>query len=261
MIDAAFPTLPPMVAPAAGAALGLIAGSFLAALVVRWPDGRSIARGRSACDACRRPLTATELIPLLGFAVSRGRCRTCGRRIDAVHPAIEALAALIGATALAVAPGWDGVAGALFGWILLALATLDLRHHWLPDALTLPLLGLGLIAGATGLEPSLVDHVAGAALGFATLRLIAAAFRRLRGRDGLGGGDPKLLGAIGAWLGWAALPWVVLLAAGGGLAAVAALHLAGRPVAATTPLPFGTMLAAAAVAIWLAQAAGCHGLQ
>lgn len=252
MIEAAVPTLPLGAAAAAGTALGLIAGSFAATVVRRWPEGRSVARGRSRCDSCDRPLTAAELMPLLGYLACRGRCRTCGAAIDPLHPVVEALAAVIGAAALAVAPGWDGVAGALFGWTLLTLAALDLRHRWLPDALTLPLLGGGIVAGLAGLEPTLADRVIGAAAGFAVLWLIAWAYRLTRGREGLGGGDPKLLAALGAWLGWASLPDVVLIAALGGLAAAAALMLAGRKVAATDALPFGTLLAAAGFGAWLA---------
>ena len=240
----------------AGAGLGLIAGSFAAALVMRWPAGRSVMRGRSHCDACDRRLGVVELIPLLGYALARGRCASCAARIDPLHPVMEVLAALAGALALGAAPGWAGAAGALFGWFLLTLAALDLRHRWLPDALTLPLLGLGLAGGAAGLAPGFADRATGAALGFGSLWALAAVYRAARGRDGLGGGDPKLLGAIGAWVGWAVLPDVVLIAAVGGLAGVVAARLGGRPVAATDQLPFGTLLAVAGFGVWLAQAVG-----
>jgi len=236
-----------------GALFGLIVGSFAATLVVRWPE-RSVLAGRSSCDNCGRQLSPFELVPLVSYMWNRGRCARCSAAIAAWHPAIEAVAALIGGAALWVDPGWGGVAGALFGWTLLTIAALDLRHRWLPDRLTLPLLVAGLGAGALGLMPPLGDRVIGAAAGFGSLWLLAWGFRRLRGRDGLGGGDPKLLGAIGAWLGWAALPDVVLVAALGGLAVVAVLRLLRRPVAAE--LPLGTMLAAVAFGMWLVQAAG-----
>ncbi len=243
-------------AAAAGGLSGLIAGSFCATLILRWPADRAISRGRSRCDGCKRALTALELVPLLGFAASRGRCRTCGTSIDPVHPAVELLAAVIGAAALAIAPGWEGIAGALFGWALLTLAALDLQHRWLPDALTFPLLAAGLATGAASLPPQLADRAIGAVAGFGVLWLIGQGYRLARGREGLGGGDPKLLGAIGAWLGWAALPDVVLSAALAGLAGVAVARLAGRTVTATDALPFGTLLAAAGFAVWLAEAAG-----
>lgn len=239
---------------AIGAGLGLIAGSFLATLVLRWPQGRGIATGRSACDHCARPLGVTELVPLLSFLASRGRCRTCGGAIDRRHPLIEAGMAAIGALALWVAPGMAGLAGALFGWLLLTLAALDAEHHWLPDRLTLPLLILGLAAGWAGVPPSLGERLIGAAGGFGALWLIGAAYRLLRGRVGLGGGDPKLFGAIGAWLGWQMLPFVLLLAAVAGLLAVLAMRLRGEAVTATTRLPFGTLLAVAAFPVWIVVA-------
>ena len=241
----------PAVWVALGALLGLAAGSFIATLVIRWPAGRSVVHGRSACDACAARLGLRDLIPLASYVAARGRCRACGRAIDRLHPAIEAVAAGIGATALAVAPGWAGLVGAVFGWMLLALAALDYRHFWLPDRLTLPLAALGLAVGATGIGPSLATRAIGMITGWLALRLVALVYSQLRRRDGLGGGDPKLLGALGAWLGAAALPWVVLLAALGGLAVVAIRAVSGRPVAATDRLPFGTFLAAAGFIVWL----------
>ncbi|MGF7147896.1 leader peptidase (prepilin peptidase)/N-methyltransferase [Sphingomonas zeicaulis] len=258
---AAFEPIEPMLGIAApawaalGAGLGLVAGSFLATLAVRWPEGRGIAIGRSTCDACGQPLRWFELVPLLSFAAQRGRCRRCGGRIDARHPLIEVAAALIGAAAMIAAPGLAGLAGALFGWLLLTLATLDVEHHWLPDRLTIPLAAAGIAVGAAGVSPTLVNRLIGAFAGFGTLWLIATAYRVLRGRIGLGGGDPKLFGAIGAWLGWQMLPFVLLLAALAGLAAVVAMRLRGATVTGTTRLPFGALLAVAAFPVWLVTAA------
>ncbi|PTQ09846.1 prepilin peptidase [Sphingomonas oleivorans] len=236
-----------------GLLLGAIAGSFLATIVVRWPAGRSIAQGRSQCDGCAAPLRAHELVPLLSYVMQAGRCRRCGRRIDRRHPAIELASGLIGAAALVALPGWAGLAGALFGWVLLALAVLDFEHLWLPDKLTLPLVGLGLAAGLAGAEPALTERVIGAAGGFLLLRWIAAGYRLLRGRTGLGGGDPKLFAAIGAWLGWRALPSVLLVASLMGIAVVLLLMLRGRKVEATSRLPFGLFLALAAWPVWLLE--------
>lgn len=234
-----------------GAGLGLIAGSFLATLLLRWPEGRSVVAGRSACDACGAPLGARDLIPLLSFAVAGGRCRACGVRIDRLHPAIEIGCAAIGVVSLAVAPGWSGLAGMLLGWILLALALLDARHFWLPDALTLPLLVLGLLAGAIGIGPSLLDQAIGAAAGFAVLAAMRLLYRSARGRDGLGGGDPKLLGAIGAWVGWQTLPLILITACCVGFGMIGWRVMTGRRVRASDRLPFGTMMAVAGFAWWL----------
>lgn len=242
-------------AAALGAVLGLLVGSFLATLTARWPQGRSSLGGRSACDGCGRALTAIELVPLVSFAALGGRCRTCGGSIDRRHPAIEIAAAIVGAAALAVAPNLGGLLGAAFGWTLLTLAILDAEHFWLPDAMTLPLLAAGLLAGLLT-PPSLADRAIGAAAGYGGLALIAVGYRAARGRTGLGGGDPKLLAAICAWLGWAALPFVLLLAALLGLGAVALRTAKGERVARTARVPFGAPLAVAAWVMWLLMAGG-----
>jgi leader peptidase (prepilin peptidase)/N-methyltransferase len=237
-----------------GAGLGLVIGSFLAAAALRWPEGRSVVRGRSACDACAAPLRAGELVPLLSYAIRRGRCRRCGARIDPRHPAIELAAAMLGAVALAAHPGLLGPVTALFGWWLLLIAILDLEHHWLPDALTLPLIPLGLLAAWAGFGPPPVERAAGAAIGWAALALIAWLYLRLRGREGMGGGDPRLLGALGAWVGAWQLP-VILLGAGLlGLVAVLVMRLRGEAVSATSRLPLGTLMALAAWPVWLVVA-------
>jgi len=234
-----------------GALAGLIVGSFLATILIRWPQGRRVVAGRSRCDGCGVGLRAWELVPLLSFAIQRGRCRRCGAAVDPRHPAIEVTAALVGAAALAAHPLPLALATCLFGWWLLVTAALDAEHHWLPDALTLPLLVLGLGAGAAGLGPPLLDRIAGAAAGWAVLAGLAWLYRSTCGRQGLGGGDPKLLAALGAWLGVLQLPFVLLGAGLIGLAAVAVLRLRGRAVSGATRLPLGTLMALAAWPLWL----------
>lgn len=231
-----------------GLVLGAIIGSFLATIVVRWPRGESAVAGRSHCDGCGRTLTAIELVPILSALVQRGRCRTCGAAIDRDHLAIELAAAAIGAASFGLAPGLAGVGWAVFGWLLLTLAALDVRHFWLPDRLTAPLAGLGLAFGGVTAGTWPIDRLIGAIVGFGCLWAIGAAYRRLRGREGLGLGDAKLLGAIGAWLGWLALPFVLLAGSVIGLIAAA---LSGG-MARDRPIPFGAALAAGAIPGWLA---------
>lgn len=233
-----------------GGLAGIILGSFIAALTLRWPAGRSIATGRSCCDGCGATLGPRDLVPVLSFVVLRGRCRHCGAAIAPRHLWVELAAGGIGAVSLAVHPDIDGVAGALFGWGLLALAILDVEHFWLPDRITLPLGIAGLAAGAC-IDPPLLDRAIGAAAGFASLAIIAFAYKRASGRTGLGGGDPKLLAAIGAWLGWTALPFVLLLAASLGLVLASLDRLRGRPVTRQTRVPLGALLAIAAWPLWL----------
>ncbi|KQM63628.1 peptidase A24 [Sphingomonas sp. Leaf17] len=242
----------PLVWATAIGVLGAIFGSFIAALLVRWPDGRTMG-GRSACDSCGRTLSALDLVPIVSAIALRGRCRGCGTEIAPLHWRVEVLALVIGAVAGWVAPGGVGVAGAVFGWLLLALGGLDLITFWLPDRLTGMLAVAGLVGGVAGLAPDLSDRLIGGVAGFGALWLIALAYRRVRGREGMGGGDPKLLGAIGLWLGWRMLPAVLLLACLIGLGVVLAMRITGRAVAADTALPLGTLMAVAAYPAWVAM--------
>ena len=232
--------------PILGGLLGLVAGSFLATLVLRWPQGESL-RGRSHCDGCGRQLCAAELVPLLSALLSRGRCRTCGAAINRHHHLIELAAMLIGVLAMLASPGSVGLSGALLGWALLALLALDAEHHWLPDRITLPLLALGLLLGAG----DLADRLLGAAIGGGALLLLALAYKALRRREGLGLGDVKLMAALGAWLGPLLLGPLLLGAALLGLMMAAAMKVGGRELPSGGRIPFGACLAAAAFPLWL----------
>jgi leader peptidase (prepilin peptidase)/N-methyltransferase len=160
--------------------------------------------------------------------------------------------AAIGLIAALAFPWPMAAASAVFGWWLLILAALDVEHHWLPDALTLPLVPAGLAVAWFEIGPPLLDRAAGALAGGLTLWLIALAYRALRGGEGLGGGDPKLLAAIGAWIGLFSLPFVLLGAGLLGLASIGAMAMRGVKVDAATRLPLGALLAVAAWAVWLA---------
>ncbi len=190
---------------------------------------------------------------MLSYLVQRGRCRACGATIDPTHLWVEMACAVVGGLAFWLSPDLGGVGGAIFGWLLVALAALDLRHFWLPDLLTATLALAGVATGVAGLEPSLTDRLIGGLAGFAALWLIAFAYRRLRKREGLGGGDPKLLGGIGLWLGWEPIPLVILGASGIGLAWVAARMLTGQTVRADDRLPLGTLMAVAGFGTWAWQ--------
>lgn len=235
--------------------LGAIIGSFIAALVVRWPQGRSVLVGRSACDSCDKALGPIELIPILSAIWLRGRCRACGAAIDPRHWQIELAAAGIGVIAAVAVPMPLALAGSVFGWMLLTLAALDVVALWLPDVLTglLALAGIGV--GLLGVAPSLGDRAIGGLVGFLALWAIAFGYRAIRHREGLGGGDPKLFGAIGVWLGWRILPFVLLAASLVGLTLVLTRIVAGKPVRADDRLPFGALLAIAAYPAWLVMLA------
>lgn len=140
---------------------------------------------------------------------------------------------------------------ALLGWGLLALAWIDWRALRLPDALTLPLIALGLAYAWLDSPAAFYSVVIGALAGYAALVIVGVCYRRLRGRDGLGRGDAKLLAAGGAWLGWEALPSVVLLAALLGLSLALVQRLRGARLTAQSVIPFGPPLALAIWLIWI----------
>lgn len=237
------------------ALLGATLGSFIATLVIRWPAGRSLG-GRSACDGCGRTLNSWELVPLLSAVALRGRCATCRARISPTHWRAELAAAAIGALSGWVAPGGAGAAAAVFGWQLLTLALLDLAAWWLPDVLTGLLAVTGMATTLLDLGPSATDRLIGGGAGFALLWAVGAAYRRLRGRDGMGGGDPKLFGAIGLWVGWAMLPPILLVASLIGLGVMLFARLTGRAVTRHDALPLGALLAAAAYPAYLMMLGG-----
>jgi leader peptidase (prepilin peptidase)/N-methyltransferase len=231
--------------------LAPVVGSFLGVVVDRLPARRSIAFGRSACDCCGLTLTARDLVPLLSYLARRGWC-SCGRtRLSWFHPGIELAALAVALSAVAVLSGWLLWASLGLGWTLLTLAAIDAREFVLPDSLVLPLIPAGLLV-AWAMDAGLVGgHALGALAGFAAFAAIAAVYRRARGREGLGLGDAKLLAAAGAWLGWQALPSVVVIAAASGLALALATALGGGKLAWTSRIAFGPHLALAFWLVWL----------
>lgn len=243
--------LPPWGWAGAGALLGAVIGSFLATLVIRWPLGRSVAAGRSACDSCGHRLGVVDLLPIAGFLIRRGRCAECRTPIDRRHILIEIACAAVGGVSLVLVPGPAGLAGAMFGWLLVALAALDAEHFWLPDPLVATVAAVGVVGGAFGLAPDISSRIIGGIAGFTSLALIAIAYQALRGRRGLGGGDPKLLGAIGLNLGWQALPFLLLGASLLGLVLVAIGSLRGRPVRGDQQVALGALMAVVSWPIWL----------
>jgi leader peptidase (prepilin peptidase)/N-methyltransferase len=220
-------------------------------VIERLPAGRPVLLGRSQCDACGATLGVRDLVPIVSWLARRGRCGHCGARLGAFYPMIELAALAIALSASLVLSGWLLLVSCALGWLLLTLAVIDLRHFLLPDVLTLPLIPAGL-ALAWLLDPGLLPgNVIGAAAGFVCIALFGLAYRRLRGREGLGLGDAKLLAGAGAWLGWQALPGLVLIAAVSALALALAGALAGGRLSATTRVAFGSHLALAFWLVWL----------
>lgn len=208
--------------------------------------------------SCERPLKAWHLVPVVSWLALRGRCGHCGARIAWRYPLIETAAALIGVWAALHGSSWLLIcATAVLGWQLLLIALIDGENFWLPDGLTLPLIATGLGASwLIGLEP-LINAAIGAGAGFTTLWLIGWVYKRVRGRDGLGGGDPFLFAGAGAWVGWMGLPSVLLWASAAGFSVVAAKLAMRRSVSGTDRLAMGVFLA---VGIWMTWLYGPLGL-
>lgn len=232
-------------------AVALLVGSFVGVVIDRLPEGEPFGGGRSRCGECGTALTARDLVPLASWLTSGGRCRHCGARIGWFYPIVELAALAIAVLSLCVDRGFEAWVDALLGWWLLALGWIDWRHGVLPDVLTLPLIVLGL-AVAGDFEPErLWDPLLGVFFGYGVLWIVAWAYRRLRGREGLGLGDAKLFAAAGAWVGVTGLPSVLAAAALAGLAAAGGMMLAGRRLDRYSALPFGPFLAAATWLVWL----------
>lgn len=265
--------LEPAAAMVAAAVLGLIVGSFLNVVIHRLP--RMLERGwhaqcaelrgeappayeaynlvvpRSACPACGHRIGVLENVPVLSWLALRGKCSACGTNISTRYPLVELLAGTLAALAIArFGPTWQGLAACGLLWTLLALTFIDLDTQLLPDDLTLPLIWAGLFVNLFGLFAPLDEAVVGAIAGYVSLWSVYWAFKLIRGKEGMGYGDFKLLAALGAWMGWKALPAIVLLSSAVGAVIGVSLVLVKRRDH-RQPLPFGPYLAVAgAVALF-----------
>jgi leader peptidase (prepilin peptidase)/N-methyltransferase len=225
---------------------------------------------RSACPACKAPIRAWQNIPVISWVILRGRCAACRTKISLRYPVVELITGILSAwVAWHFGFGTAAACALPLTWALIALTGIDIDHQLLPDRITLPLLWAGLLAAAvlgplagdplTGahrsgiaLPVSARDAIIGASAGYSSLWLVYHAFRLATGKEGMGYGDFKLFGALGAWLGWKLLPLVILLsAATGAVLGILMIVLKGRDRAA--PMPFGPYLAAAG---WLAMMYG-----
>ena len=246
------------------AVLSLAIGSFLNVVIHRLPkmlerqwrndlielNGQEVEAGprynlmlpRSQCPGCGHQIRALENVPLVSYAVLRGKCAACGIRISPRYPLVEALTgALSGYIAWRYGFSWQTLAALVFAWSMIALAFIDLDTFYLPDDITLPLVWLGLLVNMGGVFVDLQSAVIGAVAGYLVLWAVFWGYKLATGKDGMGYGDFKLLAAIGAWLGWKMLPVVILLSSfAGAIVGVSMIVFArhGRNV----PIPFGPYL-------------------
>ena len=230
--------------------MGIVMGSAISAVAWRVPRGASWVRGRSACPTCGAVLGAADLVPLLSFLLSRGRCRHCGARIGWRYPLTELLAggwAVLVYLKVGLVPALPLYAA--WGFLMLALLWIDLDFQLLPDALTLPgtLIGLAAVLPEAG-GPR--HALLGIAVGSGLLWLLAWGYLRLRHQEGLGGGDIKLAAMFGAVLGWK-LTLVTLFVAALAGTSWGAVLMARRIGSGQTALPFGTLLCPAAMLVFL----------
>lgn len=249
--------------------LGLTVGSFLNVLIYRLPrmmerkwrdecaellgSGRESAsaerfdlvRPGSRCPHCGHAIRAWENIPVLSYLLLRGRCSACEGAISLRYPVIEAATAALSVIVVwEFGLGWAGASALLLTWALLALAVIDLDTTLLPDAITLPLLWLGLLLSLGGLFSEPHSAIIGAALGYLSLWSLYHLFRLITGKEGMGYGDFKLFALFGAWLGWQQLPQIIIVSSlVGAVVGMALILLRGHD--RNVPLPFGPYLAAA----------------
>ena len=227
------------------AAFGLLVGSFLNVCIYRVPRGESIVWPASRCTNCGRTLAWYENVPVVSWLLLRGRCRTCGAEVSSMYPIVElATGALFAAGAARYGPSGLLAVRLVFGCALIVLFAIDLRLRVLPNVITLPGIAVGFVASwflPPGWLSSLIGTVAGAGILFG----IAEAYYRVRGQEGLGMGDVKMLAMIGAFLGWPLMILTLVLASFAGSIVGVALIASGRG-SMQAALPFGTFLAVGA---------------
>lgn len=252
---------------------GLLVGSFLNVVILRlprmleqeWRAGArevleldtapsteprvSLVSPSSTCPHCGHRIRAWENIPVVSWLFLRGRCSQCDSSISIRYPVVELATGILSAI-VAWQFGWglELAAGLVLTWSLIALSGIDLDHQLLPDAITLPVLWLGLGLSLIPVFADPVSAIIGAMAGYLSLWLVYQAFRLITGKEGMGFGDFKLLAMLGAWLGWTALPVIILLSAlVGAVVGIGMIVLLGRD--RQLPIPFGPYLAGAG---WLA---------
>ena len=215
----------------------------------------NLVRPWSHCPNCKRGIRPWEMIPVFSYLLFLGKCAGCKQRISLRYPLVELLCGLLGGLmAMVFGVGWLTLVLLFFTYVLFALALIDFEHQLLPDFLTLPLLWLGLLLNAFFpdlLGTGAAGAVIGAAAGYMLLGGFHYGYSLLTGKEGMAPGDFKLLAAMCAWLGWLALPFIVLISSvTGALWGLALVSVRGRSW--SQPLPFGPFLAAAGFIVLLA---------
>ena len=217
------------------------------------PEKRfDLALPRSRCPTCGHAIGALENVPILSYLLLRGRCRGCKTRISPRYPLVEFSTGLLCAWVAAhFGFGAQALMAILLTLALVPVTLIDLDHQLIPDSIVLPLTWIGLLMsllhpmdGAATLFVAPEDAIIGAVAGYMSFWLVYQLFKLMTGKEGMGYGDFKLLAALGAWLGWQALPTIIMLSAvTGAVAGLLLIVFRGRDH--RLPMPFGPFLAAA----------------
>jgi len=222
--------------------LGAIIGSFLNVCIVRLPKRESLIRPSSHCPHCNEPIRFYDNIPIISYILLAGKCRNCKNRISLRYPVVEGLTALMTvALFMRYGPSVQFLLLLLFSAALLVITFIDLDHQIIPDAVSIPGIPCGVAASLLIPTISWLDSLLGILFGGGLLLLVAVGYKWITGREGMGGGDIKLLAMMGAWLGWKAIPFILLassligLLIGGGSGLVLKKGL-------RTKIPFGPFL-------------------
>lgn len=220
--------------------------SFLSEGTIPQQNDLNLLKPSSHCPSCKHKIKWHHNIPLLGYLILHGRCNICNAPISCRYFFVELLTALLSlCIAYELGVSWECFAALIFTWVLIAMTFIDIDKQILPDNLTLGLLWLGLFTALFDLFTPIEDAVVGAISGYLFFWIIGQFYKLFTDRIGLGQGDYKLLAAIGAWLGWQYLPFVVLTAStAGALSGIA--YILVTKANKQTPIPFGPFLALAA---------------
>jgi len=205
---------------------------------------------RSRCPACNHQISALQNIPVISYMVLGGKCGNCKSPISLRYPIVEFTTMILSLiVAWHFGPSPQAILGIIATWFFVSMTMIDFDHQLLPDTLTLPLMWIGLLAALLPVFADIREAVIGAAAGYLTLWLVYQLFKLVTGKEGMGFGDFKLLAAIGAILGWQALPVVILLSSlVGAVVGIGIIAFTGRDK--NIPIPFGPYLAAAG---WIAM--------
>lgn len=228
------------------AVAGLSAGSFLNVVIYRLPRGKSLVRPRSACPECGTALKWYQNIPVLSYIFLRGRCSSCLAAISARYPVIESISAVIAVSCVAMfGLSVDLIFVYPFIMSLLAITIIDWDHKIIPDSISVPFILMGIVWALLGSETGVLSSIAGAVVGGGSLYVTGAVYKRIKGIEGMGGGDVKLMAMIGAFLGIKLVLPVILVASFFG--ALYGIILMKKGGTAITQIPFGSFLAPAGV--------------